>query len=161
MKNEIQNMAKLAQSMEYFGKAFLSMAEAFKTEIDEMAQKAEGKPEQLPLTAQAPAPAEKKPRAKKEKAVEAAQAVTASQEQIADAFTETPAAAPATVVEAATTSAPQIDEATLRNKLVEYAQKHGKDKAYSILGKFDGAKKVNELKPELMPKVYNELSAGL
>lgn len=126
--------------------------------------------EQLPLVAQPQAAdftkavgTEKKPRAKKEKAVEAAAPAQAPVEA-EDAFSETPAAAPATVVEAAQSSAPaapQIDEATLRNKLVEYAQKHGKDKAYSILGKFDGAKKVNELKPELMPKVYNELSAGL
>lgn len=119
--------------------------------------------EQLPLTAQPQAETkEEKPkrtRKPKEEKVEAAAPV----ETEADAFTETPAAAPATVVEAAQAapSAPAIDEATLRNKLVEFAQKHGKDKAYAILGKFDGAKKVNELKPEFMPKVYNELSAGL
>jgi hypothetical protein len=122
--------------------------------------------EQLPLVAQPQTEVkeEKPKRTRKPKEEPTAQAAaTPAVETEADAFTETPAA-PATVVEAAQSSAPatpQIDEATLRNKLVEYAQKHGKDKAYSILGKFDGAKKVNELKPEFMPKVYNELSAGL
>lgn len=117
--------------------------------------------EQLPLIAQTETK-EEKPKRERKKKEETAPAQAAAPAPEADAFTETPAA-PATVVEAAqaTPQAPTIDEATLRNKLVEYAQKHGKDKAYSILGKFDGAKKVNELKPEFMPKVYNELSAGL
>ena len=123
--------------------------------------------EQLPLVAQPQTETkEEKPKRARKPKEETVQAAAPAQAPVEaeDAFSETPAAAPATVVEAAQSSAPatpQIDEATLRNKLVEYAQKHGKDKAYSILGKFDGAKKVNELKPELMPKVYNELSAGL
>lgn len=119
--------------------------------------------EQLPLVAQTETK-EEKPKRERKKKEETAPVQAAAPAPEADAFTETPAAAPATVVEAAQAAAPAtpaIDEATLRNKLVEFAQKHGKDKAYAILGKFDGAKKVNELKPELMPKVYNELSAGL
>lgn len=114
---------------------------------------------QLPLVAQTETKEEKPKRTRKPKE-ETAQAAAPAPE--ADAFTETPSA-PATVVEAAQAApqAPAVDESTLRNKLVEYAQKHGKDKAYAILGKYDGAKKVNELKPELMPKVFNELHAGL
>lgn len=117
--------------------------------------------EQLPLVAQTETK-EEKPKRERKKKEETAPAQAAAPAPEADAFTETPSA-PATVVEAAQAApqAPAVDESTLRNKLVEYAQKHGKDKAYAILGKYDGAKKVNELKPELMPKVFNELHAGL
>ena len=170
MKNELQNVAKLAESMEYFGKAFLSMAQAFKGEIDEMSAKptTADTPEQLPLTAQAE-PKAKKERKKKEDAPAQAAAPVApapAQADDFDHFNETPPVtapvqASATPAPAQAAAAPAIDEGTLRNKLVEYAQKHGKDPAYAILAKYNGAKKVNELTPDLMPKVYNELSAGL
>lgn len=119
--------------------------------------------EQLPLVAQTETK-EEKPKRERKKKEEKVEAASAPATEEVDAFTESaPVSAPAPVVEAAKTEAPavQLDESTLRNKLVEFAQKHGKDRAYSILAKFDGAKKVNELKPENMPKVYSELQAGL
>lgn len=61
--------------------------------------------------------------------------------------------------DASSDAEPEITPELLRTKLVEYAQKHSKEKAYSILGKY-GAKKVNDLKPDKFQKVYNELQAG-
>ncbi len=117
--------------------------------------------EQLPLVAQPQAETkEEKPKRERKKKEEKVEAAPAPATEEVDAFTESaPVSAPAPVVEAAAT--PQLDESMLRNKLVEFAQKHGKDRAYSVLAKFDGAKKVQELKPENMAKVYSELQAGL
>lgn len=49
-----------------------------------------------------------------------------------------------------------VTSETLRSMLVEYAQKHSKDKAYAVLAKF-GAKKVADLKPESYAKVQAAL----
>ena len=64
---------------------------------------------------------------------------------------------------AATPEEPEEKEVTaddLKKSLVEFASKHGKEKAFAILGKH-GAKKVADLPPAKIGKVYSEIQAGL
>lgn len=48
----------------------------------------------------------------------------------------------------------------LKRLLVDFATKHGKDKAFDILGKYK-AKKVADLAPEKIGEVYNAVQAGM
>lgn len=99
-------------------------------------------------TAAAPAPTE--PVSAPAPVVAAAQAPQPAPKNDFEGFEDLEPAKPVTAV----------DAELLRNKLVEYAQKHTKEQAFGILAKYN-AKKVNDLSPENMTKVYSEIQAGL
>lgn len=55
----------------------------------------------------------------------------------------------------------EVTPEDVRAKLVEFAQKHSKEKAYSILEKFAKTRKTADVKPADLPKLMAELEKGL
>lgn len=49
----------------------------------------------------------------------------------------------------------------VRGKLVEYAQRFSKEKAYAVLEKYAKSRKTADVKPADLPKLFKELDSGL